>query len=123
MTDITKLSSKKLAKYLEEQLEFMNIINSRAVLAGRKPVFDEPRSSVLTTEIVRTDGGFRIVKRANPIDLVDIDEHNRSASATVRTYSDRVFAAPKGKYNDEDKLFGQDYGTAEVGEVRAWATI
>ena len=71
-------------------------------------------------------GGHQLVERKSRIDMFDIDlKGNTTVVRSMgKTYSERMgLSKMRGKYNDEGRLMGNDYGTAEVGEFAPFATI
>jgi hypothetical protein len=76
---------------------------------------------MVETHEVTIEGKYKILrKRDNPLKIYDYDPscHTASIIQSQKYYSEKMFGLKnKGKYNDENKLIGQNAIGISVGEV------
>lgn len=107
--------------YLDAQLALMQ----RHMTGRQKPA--DPIAFVASHELVPLENGrLSIRKRDTPLDITFDDEGVAHAAnlSYGATYANRMGfqqAFRRGKYNDADRLGGNDYGTMEIGEARSAA--
>lgn len=113
-TQIAKRGTTALASDMAEQVALFKKMNVSEAL-------------VFTHAIVpREGGGWQLVVRDHPLETFDTDAAGRTTvlRECSKTYSERMgLSRRRGRYNDADRLLGNEYGSAEVGEVTAFATI
>lgn len=113
-SQIAKRESTAIATDMAEQVALFKRMNVSEAL-------------VFTHAIVpREGGGWQLVERDRPLETFDTDAAGRTTvlRECSKTYSERMgLSRKRGRYNDADRLLGNEYGSVEVGEVKAFATI
>ena len=109
----TSAVSRNPSADLDAQLELLRSLPARVQPA-------DPIGFVCTNELIKSKGGQIVIrKRDNPLKIFS-DDHGRAFAAAQSTHASRMGfeqGMRRGKYNDEGRLFFNDYGSATVGEV------
>lgn len=109
----------------DAQVELAREIMQRQAAAHGSRGNSDPEAYVMKFEIVKhEDGTITATPRKKP--FKNLTEERSGMNLMIRSpFSDRmgINSAKRGKYNDEDRLGFNEYGTVEVGEAMAVGTV
>lgn len=116
MNEIEKQTSTPLALTQEKFEKQMELFVSKGM---------EPSMAFSHELIPIGDGKYKLIKRDDPIDIIDFDiEGNASHIAyKVKSAAELIgIDKPRAntKFGDEQRLIDQDTASLEVGEIESW---